>query len=196
MKHNDYYRGLVNLYETKKLLANAKPLKILKEDAESEAKAALGETPDQQEEPVQNEPAAPAQEEEQPLDDASYLDPSIANMAPPVNEAEKEKLKKLFDLYKDLINYSEVFYESLDLIDTNLLDKDESTQLIEKKLQIDKIKKKLDDYLLGQLATKKYEESLYIYILLRTELVTLIRSLRNMLKLDVKDENLKDESNV
>lgn len=48
--------------------------------------------------------------------------PEAPDILDPTAISEKEKFKKLFDLFEDLLNYINVFSDSLKVIDIGLLD--------------------------------------------------------------------------
>ena len=56
---------------------------------------------------------------------------------------------------------------------------------------IDELVKKINNYLINIFNSETYEKVLYSYILFRTELLTAIKGLRTVLKLNKPDETLK-----
>ena len=117
------------------------------------------------------------------------------NMEPSVNSEsslviEKEKFKKLFDLFEDLITYSDVFTDNIKMIDINLLDEQIFANLRRYTDDIQELNKKLKNYLLNFFNNEEYEKVLYAYVLFRTEMITAIKGLRRILDLDHPDREL------
>lgn len=124
------------------------------------------------------------------LDDANYLNPNMEQPEPSKDPAvsDTKKLVRLFNLFKNLLTYSEAFYDSLLTIDIDSLDF-ERLLLTKKYAQsIQTLGEKIRSYLEDNFKNDDYEKALYIYILLRTELLTATRSLREVLELNVEDE--------
>jgi hypothetical protein len=133
------------------------------------------------------------------LGDADYLstDGEEQKILPPIGDTagvpEPKKMAKLFGLFKDLLSYSEIFHESLTNIDMNLLS-GEKVESIKKNIdRIDDVIDKVRTYIIDTFPTDKYEKALYIYILLRTELMTIIKLLRESLELNVVSDEQKDQ---
>jgi len=132
------------------------------------------------------------------LDDADYLsDEEASDLSPMIDAIEvsdKQKLLKLFDLFKELLDYSEMFQESLEAIDFNLLEKEKNVKLRRSKDKLESMIEKLENYINEVFYGEKYEKALYVYILLRTELLTNIKLLREILGLnEIQDE--KEQKN-
>jgi hypothetical protein len=137
------------------------------------------------------------------LGDADYLstggEDGQSNL-PPIGDSievsEPKKMAKLFDLFKDLLNYSTVFFESLTTIDMSLLDADKVAKLRNNIDQVNNVNIKLREYITETFPTEKYEKALYVYILLRTELMTIIKLLRESLELNAvsgQESDKKDQ---
>jgi len=132
------------------------------------------------------------------LDDADYLsDEEASDLSPMIDAIEvsdKQKLLKLLDLFKELLDYSEMFQESLEAIDFNLLEKEKNVKLRRSKDKLESMIEKLENYINEVFYGEKYEKALYVYILLRTELLTNIKLLREILGLnEIQDE--KEQKN-
>lgn len=108
---------------------------------------------------------------------------------------EKEKFKKLFGLYKDLLDYTDVFIENLKCVNINLLDVKRYQKLGFYIDDLTKLKEKMNSYLINIFNNEKYEKVLYSYILFRTELLTAVKGLRGILKLENPDEKLGEDKN-
>jgi len=108
---------------------------------------------------------------------------------------EKEKFVKLFGFYEDLLNYGKVFSDSLNTIDINLLDADVFSSYQSYNEHVKELVEKIKDYLENVFNNETYEKVLYTYVLYRTEMISIIKNLRKVLKLDqVQSEDDKDLS--
>lgn len=138
-----------------------------------------------------------AEEDPNSAEDPSMInDPSMMPAGEPPTQTTKqlleaEKLKKLFQLMKDLRVYTATFLESLEFIDYSLLEDDEKVLLKTFISNLSELKDKIYNYIINLFEKDKYENILYTYILFRTDLITTIKGIRDLLKLnDVKvDEN-------
>jgi len=129
------------------------------------------------------------------LQDPMMMEPEFAPIEDEIEVSEQKKMLKLLELYRELINYSTVFHDSLDIIDTNLLDSDKNQELRDLKRKLLDLSEKLKDFVIDRFADETYEKALYIFILLRTELLTVIQMLRHLLdlnKIDLKKDKKKD----
>lgn len=198
MNTKEYFRRLIALYEA----ANQ----------EAVVPAEAGEQP-VEEQPAEEVPAEEAPQavgsssqgstgdvsgtiEDPELGDANYLSGEESVPAPTSGTAdvsEKEKLGKLFDLLNELLNYSRTFNETLEGVDLNLLDRDKNEGLNIGKKRIASVSEKLTHYIKEVFPDEKYEKALYVYILLRTELVTAIKSIRELLELNKTDSQETDK---
>lgn len=198
MEINVYYKQLVALFESTK-----------------KAEEILSEAPYGQEPPVreipnnidpyaqQAQPIKPGLPMEDPgLSDTDYLqdedpmsmmmDPQLSPVEDIIEVSEQQRLIKLLGLYRELTNYTTVFHESLENIDTSTLEGDKNEEIRELKKKILALTEKLRSYIIDRYASETYEKSLYVYILLRTELLTIISLLRKILGVDKND--LKDKN--
>jgi hypothetical protein len=191
MEKREYFKNLVTLFE-----ASQK-----EKDQDKKLSEALPEEKQvvSQEEMNNDDLNSAGNIEEKPeLDDADYL--SYDEMTPglsPIDDlaqvSEQKKMVKLFGLYRELLNYSTVFYDSLDIIDMNLLDGEKFRQLKENKRTILEVSEKLRSYITDTFVNEKYERALYVYILLRTELVTVIKLLRESLGLNKQTDEKQEK---
>lgn len=140
----------------------------------------------------ENPNEAPVENDNENLDNNLYMnqedqpqevDPSLV--------LKKEKFKKLFELFEDLLNYGTIFSENVKFIDISLLDSDTYKKMRKYSDDIDELVKKINNYLINIFNSETYEKVLYSYILFRTELLTAIKGLRTVLKLNKPDEPLK-----
>lgn len=104
---------------------------------------------------------------------------------------EKEKFKKLFELFEDLINYGTVFSENIKFVDISLLDFELFKKMKKYADDIKSLTDKINSYLINIFNSETYEKVLYSYILFRTELLTAIKGLRDILELNKPDEPLE-----
>jgi len=196
MNTKEYFRKLIALYE-----------------AANQEEEVLSPAEEVEEQPAAEVPAEEAPEavgassnsstgdgsgtiEDPELGDANYLSGEESIPAPTNGTAdvsEREKLVKIFDLLSELMNYSRTFNETLEGIDLNLLDKEKNEKLNLGKRRLVKVSEKLSHYIKEVFPDEKYEKALYVYILLRTEFVTVIKSLRELLELNKTDSQETDK---
>ena len=147
-------------------------------------------TPDPEEIFQSKEEAVP----DEGMTDADYLlqgGGEIPSMEEPLEVSEKQKLLKLFSLFKTLLTYGEVFLESLEKISIDMIDEEKIKEIKIYKDQLKKLTEKIRDYLKEIFVSEKYEKSLYAYILMRTELLSLVKMLREILL--INEENPKEK---
>jgi hypothetical protein len=193
MDKRKYFKNLVKLFEASRTDIGEPGAQGQAFVADSGADVA-GTAADQPEQVTKVQPgvAGIGATEEAPgqaLGDADYLSAVGAGVPGlPANGDSKEvpepkKKAKLFELFRDLLNYSNVFVESLTNIDMNLLDMDQIDKIKRNTDHVDDVIGKVRSYVIDTFPTERYEKALYVYILLRTELVTIIRLLRESLGL-------------
>jgi len=131
-----------------------------------------------------------------PMDDISYLNPqdfaAVRSNDVVSDVSDNMRMVKLCDLFYDLRNYEKKFTDSLRSIDLNLLDEDKIKIFWEYMKRVNKQTEKLEDYLKLRIGSDKYEKALYIYILLRTEFLTVVQKLRDLLGLNDPEEDKKE----
>jgi len=134
--------------------------------------------------------------EDEDLNDADYMNSDgmvdqttlgLPTTEEPIEVSEKQRLLKIFNLLKNLLNYGELFSKSLEIIDTDLLDDEQLKQIQEYTKKIDRLNIKIRSYITDVFPTEKYEKALYVYILLNTELLTAVAALREVLGLNESD---------
>lgn len=144
----------------------------------------------------QEVPAEEEVAEEDPSMDTSYMDPAEP-VEPTIDDITQQQQKeKLFDNFNELINLAEYARDSFkEKTSLDLLNKDQYEILIFGIEKFDGIIKKIKDYQLNSFLLREYKESLYVYMLLRSELLTVISYIRKALKLhnltNVQDEKKK-----
>ena len=110
------------------------------------------------------------------------------------NVMKSQKLLKLYELYSDLLNYCTLFLDSLGNIDTNLLEI-ETFKLVRKyTTSVKELVDKINNYMINIFSEEEYEKLLYVYVLFRTELVTCVKGIRDILKLNKPDEKLQEDN--
>lgn len=173
MKKEDYFKEIISLFE-----AEIDPQQ--QQIADSGSDEMLDDTQPVEELPEED---APMEEIPEGLDDANYLNIEEPSPSPEkINEA--QRLKKVFTLLENLLNYGELFYDSLVNTDLDLLD---DTKYESVSLYLQSVKdttEKIREYLNNVFESDTYERCLYIYILLRTELLTEIKKLRQVLEVN------------
>jgi hypothetical protein len=187
MNEKEYFKRLVLLFEADSVEDSEAPAMASKDKNNLDAgKDVEGNATDQMKTQTTSE-AESSLSDEPDLEDADYLSSDgETSSLPPVNDpmADSKKLSKLFELYKDLLNYSSVFKENLVTIDMDLLDGEKIGKLRNNIEHVEKIIEKIRKYMVNNFPTEKYEKALYIYILLRTELLTVVKLLRESLGLN------------
>ena len=108
-------------------------------------------------------------------------------------ELQKRKTAKLFNLFKDLLNYGTNFIEALNFIDIDLLDLNKFTLVKKYYKHIKELNDKIETYLQYIFNSESYEKEVYTYVLYRTELITNIKGIRDILDLQNPDEKLDQE---
>jgi len=205
MSEKNYLRKLVMLFEDEKSEEGLPPettsTKIA--DKGSDVKEDIEKKADIDDDEIDNELDSLEANDKQPIgaeetssslsdSDELPLSQDTTMMDNSSDVSEKLKLQKLFDLYRDMIEYERVFIDSLDNIDTNLLDSEKHKKLIDYKSKLDKLENKLKVYITESLPSEKYEKALYNYILMRTELITIVKLLRDVLNLnDLEDKPIQ-----
>ena len=192
----DYYKKLVTLFEATTSKEEASDGTDKTQDKISNTGSDLNQSI---EDPALTEDGLGFEDDDMSgLDDADYLssEEDEVGLSPMMDEevievSDKQKLLKLFDLFKELVDYSQLFYDSLDTVDFNLLEKDKFDKLRETRTKLFTLIEKLENYINEVFYGEKYEKALYVYILLRTELLTNIKLLREILELN-KEETKKE----
>ena len=111
----------------------------------------------------------------------------------PEQNLEKEKLKKLYELFEDLLQYGDVFVENIRFVNSGLLDLIRFEKMNYYVTDIKNLLKKINDYLMNIFNKETYDKNLYVYILFRTEFITSIKGLRDILKLEKPDEKFEEK---
>jgi hypothetical protein len=202
VRKNDYFKGLVSLFED---ISTQNVAPASEDNFNPDAGANVED--DVQDVEISPETTGDEQPNEDAINselgDADYLSaeggfqPNLPPAVDSIEVSESKKMAKLFDLFKDLLNYSSVFHETLTTINIDILDAEKINKLRKNINHVDQIIEKLKDYIIKNFPTEKYEKALYVYILLRTELMTVIKLLRESLDLnrvaDLEKDKIKKE---
>jgi hypothetical protein len=101
-------------------------------------------------------------------------------------EVDRQKKLKVFALIDSLKDHADRIEEALNKTETDRFDDEDidkaNLSLAAKTLE--NIEDKVDDYKSGAFIDDSYERNLYVYTLLRTELIHAIKQIRAILKLD------------
>ena len=116
--------------------------------------------------------------------DADYMQDPPPEEEPASQVDETEKKKKLFNLMNELLVYNKYFLNNVNDLSIDMINDENFYQIGKLKDRLTQVNVKLQKYLLDNFVNSEYNRSLYIYILLRTEVLTLVKLLRNLLKID------------
>lgn len=137
---------------------------------------------------------APPAEGEGMEGDAAYMEAPPGEMTPEIDIITKqEQKKKLFENFDELLNLVEYSLDNIrDNMNYDLLDvsQRQSIQFIIKSLE--RLSKKINDFQMISFNSREYEECLYTYMLLRSELLTTIKFIRKTLNLNKIDSENKN----
>lgn len=135
-----------------------------------------------------NDESATADENMEGLDDASYMqapvDPAIDDIT------KRQRNTKLFDNFSDLQKMVEYFVESLDSrVSLDLLDNKQTEIISFSKDRMKSLIEKIINYQQNSFLTRQYEENIYMFMLLRSEFLTIIKYIRKILKITQTSKN-------
>ena len=186
MEKSNYFNTLLQLYEDvdqKEIDQQQQKIADSGSDVEDPNVLPKAEPEDQQQ----------SQEEtdQDNLEDTNYLAQKDQGQALTNQSSNSSgKLVKLFELMQNLLTYSETFNSTLDSVELGLLDNAKLDKANSYKSALDSLKTKIHDYLIDNFEYAGYEENIYAYVLFRTELLTIIKNLRDTLGLnDVDDKD-------
>lgn len=182
MKDKNYFKAVVSLFEAaseqEQLQNTTEPV-----DEEVVETEVIEEQNPDEEELAQQEP-------EGELDDAAYLN----NQEQQVSIADSRKLVKLFNLFDSLFKYCKNFNDCLENVDLDVIDYKNIEKLSDLKGKLNSMEEKIGDYLKDIFKDETYERALYAYILFRTELLTIVKTTRDLLELNkVNEEETQTE---
>ena len=192
MEKSNYFNTLLQLYEDvdqKEIDQQQQKIADSGSDVEDPNVLPKAEPEDQQQ----------SQEEtdQDNLEDTNYLAQKDQGQALTNQSSNSSgKLVKLFELMQNLLTYSETFNSTLDSVELGLLDNAKLDKANSYKSALDSLKTKIHDYLIDNFEYAGYEENIYAYVLFRTELLTIVKNLRDTLGLndvDDKDDTKKQK---
>ena len=133
---------------------------------------------------------------QQPIDNGFEAEADyMANPSqPPMSQnsssisAETMKMLHLFDLSQKLYDYGKILGDNLTEIDESLLDIENVGLVRQIETRLEEFQQKTRDFIVEVFYKETYEKNLYIYMSLRHEILTMIKFLRELLKLHVVDE--------
>jgi len=132
-------------------------------------------------------------EGQMPEDEMGYMQNSIDQIPTTPesnsneNSANSQKVLHLFDLSQKLFEYTKLLEKSLENIDNEFIETDTIVKLSQLNDTLKRYKDKLRDFIAEVFYKETYEKNLYSYLTFRYELLSIIKYLRALLKLDVLD---------
>lgn len=128
------------------------------------------------------------EQSEMPADqDADYMSQqNVEEEQPEAPVDDVARKKRLFELMNDLQVFGSYFLESLQNVALDMIDSETCQHIKKLKFNVQETVNKIKRYLLDSYVKNDYERNLYIYVLLRTELLTEVKILRKNLLEDEK----------
>lgn len=169
----EYIRRVVSLYE-------AVGVGDSEEVVPQEQIADSGSDVNPEEENVQAE--QPSDENYENYDGMPAEDPS--NTMTSTDILLSQKKLKIYNLFEKLLNYATITMETLNHVNLEMLELETFKIFNKYKRNIDELIDKINDCMRRILNKEEYEKILYIYVLFRTELLTNIKGIRDILELN------------
>lgn len=195
MKNPEYFNTLLKLYEATSAADVDKYQEQVADtgsDVNDSNVLPNGNQPNEVQMSQESQPEnAPEENGENPdgLDDAAYLNDPNQDPASFTQTKDSKKLVKIFELMQNLLNYSDTLGTTLDNVELGLLDSSDLETANKYRKSLDELKSKVHDYLMDVFEYNNYEKNVYAYVLFRTELLTIVKNIRNSLKLnEVKED--------
>lgn len=185
--------------EVRNLLSDLSPATILNEDDPMMQPGVATAAPtDDQMTGDPNQMSADDQMEGEDLSQEGMQDPEMqaademqsvdGSQQEPPDISDTRKLVHLFDNFDELRKMTIDFCDKLKEIDVTKLN-DKKVKIVSMILDtVDRLVEKIEEYILNNFETKTYEENLYVYLLMRSELLTSISLLRKTLVLGRKKQ--------
>ena len=123
---------------------------------------------------------------EDSLDDANYMQAEAPQEQPA--DDDKYKKMKLFSLLKNMLNYTESLLKTIENVDMSTLDDENIKKVDRAKIILNSTLMKLKEYIIDIYSEHTYEQGIYIYVLLRSELLTGISIIRETLGLNKEND--------
>lgn len=185
MDKEAYYRDLIKLYEASTNIGINGSEEVVPQENIADAGSDVNQGAPEAEEQA-NEPMP---EEQSEITDPAMMQQEVP--APDPNfELDKQKSRKLFTLFEDLLNYGTIFLESAKYIDISLIDSVKFDDYSRYNANIRDLTEKIKSYLQHLFNTQTYDKQIYTYVLYRTEMITNIKGIRAVLELNKPDEKL------
>ena len=112
----------------------------------------------------------------------------------PGSDLSSQKTLRLYELFEKLVDYGVTFIESLESVDVGLLDENRHSKFSIYLRNMKELVDKINNYMTEIFMSDNYERELYTYVLFRTELISNIKGLRDTLKLEDPNEDLKKKN--
>ena len=106
--------------------------------------------------------------------------------------AEEQRTLKLYEIFNDLNEYIEIYYDSFKTIQFDTLEMKQYQELSYLIKNLFNLKEECEYYLTELYVEESYEKNLYTYILMRTNFIEIIKKIRIVLKL--RDTNKENET--
>lgn len=186
MFNKEYFKHLVSFV---KLTEAGEEEQLPEEVPAEEQEAAPEEGTEMDQAPIEGE------EDAEGLDDAGYMDQAPPPQTSGIDDATKREQKaKLFDEFTKLKKLAEFIKTSFEeKLSVDLIDSDQSKAVNLLFEKVADVVKKIVDYQLTTFIDRTYEESLYIYMLLRSELTTTLKYVRQVFGMNSNSKK-EDES--
>lgn len=125
--------------------------------------------------------------------DTNYIqEPTVMGSDIELSVAEEQRTLKLYEIFNDLNEYIEIYYDSFKTIQFDTLEMKQYQELSYLIKNLFKLKEECEYYLNELYVEESYEKNLYTYILMRTNFIEIIKKVRIVLKL--RDTNKENET--
>lgn len=150
---------------------------------------ATPQNPDGVDEPAVANEEMPQEE----FQDTNYIqEPTVMGSDIELSVAEEQRTLKLYEIFNDLNEYIEIYYDSFKTIQFDTLEMKQYQELSYLIKNLFKLKEECEYYLNELYVEESYEKNLYTYILMRTNFIEIIKKVRIVLKL--RDTNKENET--
>ena len=192
MDRKEYFRQLITLYEAPGLpeqneIADT-GADVEEQNLDDGSQVMPEEYPTQEGMPAEELPPEGELPPEEGMEDTSYMDQPQEE--PQLDISDRERKLRLYSLFKNMLNYTESMLKTLDDLELSNLEDEYIKKIDNVKITLNNTKNKIQDYMMRQYADATYEQGIYIYVLLRSELLLGIEILRENLAINKEnDEN-------
>lgn len=170
-----YFDELEFLYQKISLQEADEQLEIVETGADVNEPGLDSEIPPPEEQGVNN-----AAEQ-----DAAYMNGEEQEQSEEPSDVAVDEIsrnRKLFSLYNELLTYGTYFLENISNVSLDMLNDEQVKKVLVDLSDMKQTIQKIKDYILLQYAKYPYQRNLYVYIVLRTELMTEVKIIREVLK--------------